>query len=119
MLTVLETTVWSTPTPNHKYIVSDDMRTMFGYIKVGDRLPTLFSKPMSFDIRGRKFVRLVQTTDVSSETSTWHITGSRGDKYTITRRNGKYKCTCPVFTYRAQECKHIATIKANDSNTNS
>ena len=40
-----ETTVWDSPVPNHTSIVND-VDWLVGYIKLGDVLPTMFSKPM-------------------------------------------------------------------------
>lgn len=118
MITVQETTVWSSKVPNHKYILSDDRRTMFGYIKVGSRLPTMFAKPMSFDAAGRKFHVLVQTSDVNSDVEVWNVDGSNGNKYTVTRRGSQYRCTCPRAVFRGEECKHITSIRLNGQKTN-
>lgn len=65
MITVQETTMWDDNTPNHKYILSDDMMKSFGYIKVGDKYPYIFNKPMAFDKRHRTFKTVVRTKDVS------------------------------------------------------
>lgn len=107
MITVRETTKWDSNVPNHRYILSDDRMMMFGYIKCGDRLPTLFNKPMSFSAKGRSFTVLVRTKDVEPDFSSWTVTGSKGDIYNVTRRDGVYRCTCPAATFRGQ-CKHIA-----------
>lgn len=61
MITLQETTSWDFP--NHKYILSNDRRTMFGYIKSGETKPILFNGPRRFDPRGRTFIKLVQTND--------------------------------------------------------
>lgn len=121
MITVAETTKWVGNIPNHKYILSDDRRWMFGYIKKGDRLPTLFNNPQKFDPRGRSFVVIVKTKDNDDTVQTWSVTGSRGDTYTVVARRGEYTCTCPASLFRRTECKHIIEIKnrtAHDTNTN-
>ena len=51
-----EITKWDdNTTPNHTYILTDDKSKMVGYIKVGEKVPKMFSKPMGFDTRYRKF----------------------------------------------------------------
>lgn len=56
MKTLQETTKWEYA--NHTYIVSDDKFQVYGYIKLGDTEPTMFSKPMNFDTRRRTFKQL-------------------------------------------------------------
>lgn len=63
MITVQEVTKWNGNTPNHKYILSNERTKAYGYIKCGDRLPTLFSTPYKFDVRNRKFTILLKTGD--------------------------------------------------------
>lgn len=106
MITVQETTVWAGNCTNHKYILSDNRMTMYGYIKSGDRLPTMFKKPIGFSATARKFVVLVRTKDVDPDSRSWTVTGSKGNIYNVTRREGVFHCTCPGSTYRGQ-CKHI------------
>jgi len=55
MIIVREITEWEDNTPNHTYILSDDKSKMYGYVKFGTKEGKKFSKPMSFDSRGRKF----------------------------------------------------------------
>lgn len=55
MIIVRETTVWPDKTKNHIYVLSDDKRKMYGYVKQGTLEAQKFSKPMSFDARGRTF----------------------------------------------------------------
>lgn len=62
MITVRETTNWSTSVPNHTYILSNDKRLAFGYIREGQKYPDLFTKPLKFDVRGRTFQLLVKTS---------------------------------------------------------
>lgn len=56
MKTLQETTKWQHT--NHIYIVSDDKFLVHGYIKLGNTEPTMFSKPMKFDVRKRTFKEL-------------------------------------------------------------
>lgn len=116
MITVQETTAGNYY-PNHKYILSDDRRKMFGYVKAGDKYPQLFAKPMSFDARRRTFRVIVRTADVRPEVMTTLIKGSKGDVYTVTNDNGRYACTCPIALYRRQTCKHITQV-INDTKSN-
>lgn len=117
MITLQETTAWDGNIPNHKYIVSDDKRWMYGYIKVGNKYPDMFNKPIGFDVRGRKFVEVLRTRDVveqQEETGkVYLLQGSKGVTHTVTFRDGGYSCSCPAATFRRQECKHIQSIKSS------
>lgn len=104
MITVQETTVWAEDFPNHKYIMSDDMRYAYGYIKVGEKFPQLFTKPLEMSWRGRTYKVLVRTRD---KTDTWYVKGSRGAVYTVALRDGNYTCSCPAGRFRGS-CKHTA-----------
>lgn len=44
------------------------------------------------------------------KSKTYTITGSRGDKYTVTNRNGTFSCDCPAGKFRGS-CKHAKQIK--------
>jgi len=35
-------------------------------------------------------------------------------KYVVSIRNGEWQCSCPVWIYRRQECKHIRRMKAGE-----
>ena len=37
----------------------------------------------------------------------WTVSGSKGDAYTVTERDGKRTCTCPGFTFR-HSCRHLS-----------
>lgn len=39
------------------------------------------------------------------------VQGSKGAEYTVRLEGGAWHCTCPSFTYRGQECKHIKAVK--------
>ena len=51
----------------------------------------------------------------------WHVRSQRGKGvYVVTRTgpsSGPYSCTCPDYTYRGGECKHIKLVRrtTNDS----
>ena len=56
MIIVRETTVWSdSKCSNHIYVLSDDKRTMFGYVRAGTLEHKTFKKPIGFDPKGREF----------------------------------------------------------------
>ena len=42
--------------------------------------------------------------------NTYTITGSRGDKYTVTNRNGQFSCNCPAGKFRGA-CKHSTQVQ--------
>ena len=56
------------------------------------------------DIRDANGRELKFTTD--SSVKVWSVAGSKGNKYTVTREDGEYRCTCPGFFYR-KNCRHI------------
>ena len=119
-----ETTDWgSHSTPNHIYYVNDSKTKMVGYIQAGTKALFKFSKPMTIDVRGRKFVELKNKKAESDEvyfgkpvaetkpSDAIEIQGSNGKVYLLTKGiGGKYNCTCPGFTFR-HTCKHIASVK--------
>lgn len=40
----------------------------------------------------------------------WEFTGSKGNKYVVSRNGSMFKCTCPAYKYRKGDCKHIKKI---------
>ena len=46
----------------------------------------------------------------NQKSETYTITGSRGDKYTVTNRNGKFSCDCPAGKFRGS-CKHSTQVQ--------
>ncbi len=40
----------------------------------------------------------------------YKITGSRGNKYTVTNRNGNFSCDCPAGKFRGA-CKHSTQVQ--------
>ena len=109
--------------PNHVYYLNDTKTKLVGYIKYGTKSLFKFSKPMSFDGRGRKFVELKnlkaekdeiyfgKPVTESKPTNATEVTGSNGKVYLLTKNSsGKYSCTCPGFTFR-HTCKHIKEVE--------
>jgi hypothetical protein len=48
---------------------------------------------------------------VKSDSKVWTVTGSKGDKYTVSQIGTKWNCTCSGFQFR-RNCKHV-TEKQN------
>ena len=44
------------------------------------------------------------------KTETFEVTGSTGNKYTVTKRGDKLSCDCPAGKFRGY-CKHIKQIE--------
>jgi uncharacterized Zn finger protein len=38
------------------------------------------------------------------------VTGSKGQKYTVTKRGPKWECTCRGFAFR-RDCKHVQQLR--------
>lgn len=47
--------------------------------------------------------------EIDTSVKTWTVDGSKGNKYTVTRTNGKWACTCTGYQFRKQ-CKHITEL---------
>ena len=119
-----EVTDWgNNNTPNHIYYLNDSKTKMVGYIKAGTKALFKFSKPMTIDVRGRKFVELKDKKAERDEVyfgkpvaeakpkDAIEVQGSNGKVYLLTKNSsGKYSCTCPGFTFR-HTCKHIQDVK--------
>ena len=85
MEAVQEVTVWETVKQiNHTYLLDGDK--LHAYIKMGTTEPIYFNKPMRFDKRGRKFVKLkTNPFKVTVKSNLIEVKGSKGD----TRKVGK------------------------------
>lgn len=46
---------------------------------------------------------------IETEAKVWTVEGSKGNKYTVTRSNSKWDCTCPGFSFR-KTCKHVSEL---------
>lgn len=58
MKVVQETTVWTgkgAGTPNHIYLLNDDMTKAIGYVRAGTDVVKKFVKPQSFSRKDRTF----------------------------------------------------------------
>lgn len=109
MRMVAEVTEWEGNVPNHIYILNDSMTKMIAYVKQGTKDVFTFSKPMSFDTRGRKFLELKDAFE-KNDKNTVEVTGSNGKKYTVSKEDERWSCTCPGFSFRGK-CKHVDAQK--------
>lgn len=102
-----EVTVWQTVKQiNHTYLLDGDK--LYGYIKMGTTEPIYFTKPMRFDKRGRKFIKLKSNPfKTAIKSNLVEIKGSKGDLYYVDPDSRK--CTCTGFQFRAK-CKHLDQV---------
>jgi hypothetical protein len=114
-----EVTVWQDSARyNHFYLLDDSKSTMFAYVPVLDSGPgdaKIFQSPIKIDSRGRKFVPIADQWHLKldqpvKEGKQFLVTGSRGDQYTVTEKNGKWDCSCSGFKFRSK-CRHVDEIK--------
>lgn len=106
MKIVQETTRWADSTANNLYLVTDNMEYIIAYVPEGQRESRRFSKPIRWDSRGRTFKILREIAE--NDANTVIVEGSKGQKYTLTRANGTWACTCPGYAYRGN-CRHAAS----------
>ena len=103
MKIVQETTKWADSVANNLYLVSDNMEYIIAYVPEGQRVAQRFSKPIRWDSRGRTFKILREIAENDPDTKI--VEGSKGQRYTLTRANGVWACSCPGYTYRGK-CRH-------------
>lgn len=120
MIFLEEITVWNVnyAVPNHTYYLSDDRRRAVGYIPYGSKKLVKFGKPMSFDVRGRKFKPVNRAAEddtvyfpktesaAPAAANVITVEGSSGKKYFISKIGNRYSCSCPGFQFR-NKCKHV------------
>ena len=104
MKIVQETTKWADSTANNLYLVSDNMEYIIAYVPQGQAQSQRFRKPIRWDSRGRTFKILREIAE--NDPNTVIVEGSKGQKYTLTRANGAWACTCPGYAYRGK-CRHV------------
>ena len=49
-------------------------------------------------------------TNIDNEVKSIVVTGSKGDKYVVTKEGNKKSCTCPGFGFR-KVCRHLEMLK--------
>lgn len=108
MVIVQETTDWGKHNVmNHVYVLNNSMTHMVAYVPAGSRTVKKFSKPMSFDRRGRTFVEL--EGGKASEPQVRIVEGSGGKKYRLTEQDGSWRCSCPGYLFRGK-CRHVEDL---------
>ena len=111
----VETTQWTTPTPNGIYLLDDSKTKMYAFRPTARAPIKTFKAPIRIDVRGRKFaVNPVQyktrAQEEVPEGRVWEIAGSKGDVYKVSEVRGELSCTCSGFKFRAR-CKHVDSVK--------
>jgi len=106
MIFMRETTDWGNHNaPNHIYVLDDKKENLLAYIRQGTNEHKIFSSPIRFDTRGRKFTVIKRT---EPKANLRKITGSRGEIYHVDTAD--HTCTCPGFKFRGN-CKHVAELQ--------
>jgi hypothetical protein len=59
LIGVVETTVWSTKTPNNFYILSSDKSKLYSFRRQNDKKWKTYDTPLRFNTKGRTFKVLV------------------------------------------------------------
>jgi len=50
------------------------------------------------------------TIKLASDYKEWTVQGSKGNTYLVIRKENKYTCSCPGFTFR-KNCRHMAEVR--------
>lgn len=50
------------------------------------------------------------TIKLDTDYKEWTVTGSKGNTYLVIRKDNKYSCSCPGFTFR-KSCRHLSEAK--------
>jgi hypothetical protein len=112
MILVREITVWDTDfQPNHTYVMNESMDKVFGYFKWNNPNDfKMFSKPMRFDTRYRKFKVLKRNMYFEGTRSPRIKFGklkvAKDHVYTVEESENGMVCSCIGFKYHGK-CKHI------------
>jgi len=110
MVIVQETTDWGKHNVmNHVYVLNNSMTHMVAYVPAGSKILQKFSKPMSFDRRGRTFVELEGVKAPKQEPRVRFVEGSKGQRYRLTEQDGQWQCSCPGYLYHGG-CRHIKDL---------
>lgn len=99
--------------PNHTYLMSDNMETIYGYFKWHNPNDfVMLRTPLKIDRRYRKFKVLQSGYNFAGEKPKgriWEIAGSKGNKYVVSQDELGYNCSCVGFKYHGK-CKHIDEV---------
>lgn len=99
--------------PNHTYLMSDNMSTVYGYFKWHN--PNEFEMlrtPVKIDTRYRKFKVLQRGYEFAGQKQknrSWLIKGSKGHEYVVEETDNGMSCSCVGFKYHGK-CKHIDEV---------
>jgi hypothetical protein len=52
-----------------------------------------------------------QNKKQQTDQNQWHISGSKGNTYTVMLEAGRWSCTCAGFGFR-RKCRHVEEIKS-------
>lgn len=116
MKIIQEITDWTWP--NHTYFVSDSRDRLYGYVRERDGAVVKLSKPIQFNVSGRKFTEIPENSwgfaaDEAAQTPssgrTWSVQGSRGDVYTVTQEGLQFTCSCAGYKFRSR-CRHTEDV---------
>ena len=117
MQILYETTKWSDGSDaNHVYFMNDSKEKMYAYVTRGSMDVFKFKSPIRINTRGRTFITVPNIwnfhidEEVIEPQTKWEFTGSRGDRYIVSKDEGVYNCTCPGYKYRG-ECKHVKEVE--------
>jgi len=108
MEAIREVTDWDVEytTPNHVYLI--DGARMVAYIPYGTEKAEYFVKPLPFDKRGRRFVKVTPNPFKKVKKSNLiEVKGSKGDSYFVDPDTGT--CTCSGYQFRGK-CKHLQVL---------
>jgi hypothetical protein len=107
MKAVQEVTQWETDLKiNHVYLLEGNR--MLAYIPAGTKKPIYFKQPLSFDIRGRKFLELKKSPfDMPKNTEIVEVPGSAGAVYRVNPI--ARTCDCMGFNFRGK-CRHLEQV---------
>lgn len=107
--------------PNHVYYMKDDKSKAVGYIPAGTKKLVMFSKPMTIESKGRKFVILAKKaendeiyfpkTETKPVGEVIEVEGSNGRKYFVSKFGNGWTCTCPGYMFR-RKCRHVEEMAA-------
>lgn len=108
-----ETTIWGGTATNHTYVLTNDKSRMIGYVPSGKNAVFTFKNPIKISLSRRTFVEVKNTfgyTGPADGTPKWEVIGSKGDRYTVTKPDTGYVCSCSGFSFRGK-CRHITQIQ--------
>lgn len=99
--------------PNHTYLMSDNMETVYGYFKWNKANDfVMLRTPLKINTRYRKFQVLQRGYKLAGSkptNKTWLIKGSKGNEYVVEETDNGMSCSCVGYKYHGK-CKHIEEV---------